>query len=1356
MKQKLKKMLTLLLCVILIEGVFPISVFAGHDDGQDCPYCGHYHWDDYMCPDCGGCSNECTNSDCYEKNHCPECGVCRAAYGDDYFCPDCGLCYACATDDRPDHCVNCGLEGTICPGCNVCDDCISSYFGEYHCKECGACLLTEEQCSENHPGDPDPHCTGESLICEGCGNCMYGAEDNYCEYCHLCAECYADMPHCIGCGRCTEGDAELCEGSQDIVPDYAVCVDCCKAAGWHCSECDEHVSNGEWCPEAGEGSHCLQCVDDNKCIECDKCFICDSDAECPDCGLCRECCIKKSEEEGCIHELCVESSDYEDHLCPECSKCSGEDPCNYCGRCENCAETYHCKHGICPDDPDWDDHVCSECGDCFEEDELCEFCKRCENCREHCEHDVCPESGDWDDHHCKKCGNCLEEGGDACKNCGTAVVPPGSDYTGPEHEHTYDKSGHCTICGKKIDGPYIMRQPKNFEAPIPNISTWEYDLEIAEFTVRASISNHNDGPLTYQWYRVGKSKDRKLEDFGDFISGSDTPNLKVAIEAGPTSVCIFPQQYYCVITDSKGRTATTKRVTLSATHLYIPLPIYKGGYIDIPDGPSALISDKHAMKCHGCEEDIKPGTEAPHSFGKWKIEREATDELEGYKTRICSVCKYKQYHIIDKLEPGHVHEYNIINNDDVYHWTECSCGKMLGKTNPEKHTYGAWTETKAPTEAEYGTETRSCTFCGHEQTQKINKLPHNHEVYTKEEIYNLMGANAGTWKYYDKNGTSIPYDPDTTVSGEYIVDGKAVFGVTIAAHWFACKSCDNYRKFELHQYSTWRYVSDDASGDMIFNSECLVCSHPVFRKVIKDTYPVVVANGKALYEGKETLSGKTGQTLTIKASEPVGNLIGKKFDHWNVIKGGVSLNDNYSSETTFTVVDIPKTSDNLWSDYMVEIEAVFTDCNHEGTGRIHSGAIAPTCTAKGKEDDTLCEKCMEVLEKGKTIPAKGHGEPVFDSSSVRVVYCNQKGAGYTGNKVCPDCGEILEKGTATKKIHICVEDKSQLEIRNAKPATCSSQGYTGDEYCKGCNSRMDKGEKIDKLDHTFGEWTITIHPKIGQKGKKIRVCSGCGVKDTAIIPALGTKYSVTVNAAEHGMVAASKLSDISTGEEITLTVSPDSGYELSVLSVKDSDDNEIALTDDKFIMPESDVKVSAEFIKSEEPIPDVTYTIIGGGIVWTKGSSDAPVLTAKRSKDDDSCFNHFKSVEIDGTPLTLDTDYTAKAGSTIVTLKPSALEKLDAGMHTITMKFDDGEARASLTIKTALVNHDQEQEQNKDKDPNKGNEKQAKPVSTDNTPNTGDSKDLVLWLAFMILSLTSICGVSIYNNQKIKKTKEPN
>ena len=99
MRKKLNKMFALLLCIILVEGFFPASVFAGHDDGQDCPYCGHYHWDDYICPNCGGCSAECTNSDCYEKNHCPECGVCRAEFGDDYFCPDCGLCYACTTNE---------------------------------------------------------------------------------------------------------------------------------------------------------------------------------------------------------------------------------------------------------------------------------------------------------------------------------------------------------------------------------------------------------------------------------------------------------------------------------------------------------------------------------------------------------------------------------------------------------------------------------------------------------------------------------------------------------------------------------------------------------------------------------------------------------------------------------------------------------------------------------------------------------------------------------------------------------------------------------------------------------------------------------------------------------------------------------------------------------------------------------------------------------------------------------------------------------------------------------------------------------------------------------------------------------
>lgn len=43
-------------------------------------------------------------------------------------------------------------------------------------------------------------------------------------------------------------------------------------------------------------------------------------------------------------------------------------------------------------------------------------------------------------------------------------------------------------------------------------------------------------------------------------------------------------------------------------------------------------------------------------------------------------------------------------------------------------------------------------------------------------------------------------------------------------------------------------------------------------------------------------------------------------------------------------------------------------------------------------------------------------------------------------------------------------------------------------------------------------------------------------------------------------------------------------------------------------------------------------------------------------------------------------DFTAKAGSTAVTIKASALQKLIAGAHIVTVNFDDGKAAATITV----------------------------------------------------------------------------
>ena len=86
---------------------------------------------------------------------------------------------------------------------------------------------------------------------------------------------------------------------------------------------------------------------------------------------------------------------------------------------------------------------------------------------------------------------------------------------------------------------------------------------------------------------------------------------------------------------------------------------------------------------------------------------------------------------------------------------------------------------------------------------------------------------------------------------------------------------------------------------------------------------------------------------------------------------------------------------------------------------------------------------------------------------------------------------------------------------------------------------------------------------------------------------------------------------------------------------------------------------------------------------WYKNSGKDLVVTVKRDPDDSACFALFTGVEIDGAALTAGTDYTAAAGSTVVTIKSTALQSLAAGNHTVTILFKDGKAETTLNIKPA-------------------------------------------------------------------------
>lgn len=72
-------------------------------------------------------------------------------------------------------------------------------------------------------------------------------------------------------------------------------------------------------------------------------------------------------------------------------------------------------------------------------------------------------------------------------------------------------------------------------------------------------------------------------------------------------------------------------------------------------------------------------------------------------------------------------------------------------------------------------------------------------------------------------------------------------------------------------------------------------------------------------------------------------------------------------------------------------------------------------------------------------------------------------------------------------------------------------------------------------------------------------------------------YTITCSPAENGSVSAKATANY--GEVVTLTISPKSGYKLNSLIVKDAEDADVEVADNKFTMPASNVTVTATFVE---------------------------------------------------------------------------------------------------------------------------------------------------------------------------------
>ena len=110
-----------------------------------------------------------------------------------------------------------------------------------------------------------------------------------------------------------------------------------------------------------------------------------------------------------------------------------------------------------------------------------------------------------------------------------------------------------------------------------------------------------------------------------------------------------------------------------------------------------------------------------------------------------------------------------------------------------------------------------------------------------------------------------------------------------------------------------------------------------------------------------------------------------------------------------------------------------TPCTHPTTEL--RGKQEATCTAKGYTGDTYCTVCKVLVSSGSDISAKGHTDSNRDN-------------------ICDSCKTSLT----------C--DHRMVDIRNAAPATCTTDGYSGDAYCLDCGKELTAGKTVPATGHT--------------------------------------------------------------------------------------------------------------------------------------------------------------------------------------------------------------------------------------------------------------------------------------------------
>ena len=940
-----------------------------------------------------------------------------------------------------------------CDGCGFCTvDCNSDCFAEFHCNDCGECLFNTpfwcDQCYKCADCMEETHCST-------CGKCYIGEDDQ------LCGECYkgpcCSITICDSCGFCDD-----C-ANDDSDP-------------MHCSLCNACFGAVDECVDDDDTGviHCIDCH--TSCEQCDECLL--AKEVCEDCGLCKECCMDNSDAGGCPDgETCVESAEWEEHICPGCDGwvTDKEDEDEFCETCELCKECCEgnsdCSEGMCAMDTDYADHFCEDCGLCFHDSDPCEDgCdQRCKDCcldavrAMGCDHDDwCFSDSDFEDHlkaehsgagHTHIAASSWSANGTQhwhpCRYC------DGKKLNSADHE--YDAKGVCKVCGY-ISGSSIVitRQPKGVKCKTSIYSSGDYKEEPENgllfsehnwVTFSVSAKSLKGDELTYQWYQKDNANPTrapyKLPE-KDYYVGVKTPTLKLSVSA---EACQDDYSYFCVI-GRKGDTSDTMKTAeakLTATHAYSYNQAGESVYTD-------------------------DGERTP----EYKIWRKNPD---GSKTKdyVGGIRKSEGHKLACLFEESAIYE--------AHYMTAGSKERII----PHKFAYD-----------------RSYDAVGGGRVDMLVCTVCDYPLYVKSHVHDY-GWN------WDCTGFGSIYEYTFNIGGSTKTVEQLILESGYA-HPEKCKvpGCEEFIMVP-HSWGYWNVVlcPDTEGGKGGMEAECSICEYKETEKIdgdwTKDTAIVTVKNGRAT-----RMIVKPGDKIRLYPEERGGQkAIGWKVEYrreYNVSDSMAPVTRNWNTSGAKTMFKLVTNGSALeWGCTIPAFSAmgvpgggqfffepVYAACSHNN-GTTVLNAKAQVCDRKGYTGDTACADCGFIIEAGKDIypPANaGHTgtlQPLYyygtnpsattDPShggkryNVRSGDCRHRA--YEGDYRCSDCGGTVKGKTGDFK------HSGPFELRDVRAATCTEKGYSGNQYCTACDRISKKGSATPSLHEIAGNYKLVNEVKPG-------------------------------------------------------------------------------------------------------------------------------------------------------------------------------------------------------------------------------------------------------------------------------------